>query len=122
MSKYIYSTLSSDNDIVIYGKNGDDKPIKTAKVTIFGKANIANKKTLITPKGVLTVLEDKEYDLIKDDFSFKKWIEKGYITVETKASDADNVAKNMTSKDKSAQKQSEDYQGLKAEILDDKDK
>lgn len=122
MSKYIYSTLSSDNDIVIYGKNGDNKPIKTAKVTIFGKANIANKKTLITPKGVLTILEDKEYDLIKDDFSFKKWIEKGYVTVETKASDADNVAKNMTSKDKSAQKQSEDYQGLKAEILDDKAK
>ena len=118
MSKYVYSTMSSDNDIVLYGKNGDGKNIKTGKVTIFGKANVVNKRTLITPKGALTILDDKEYELIKDHKQFKKWIDRGFIKVEAKQAEADVVAKDMTKKDKAAQKQKEDYKDLKAEIVE----
>lgn len=118
MAKYIYSTLSADNDIVMHSKNADGNLIKKGKVTLFGKANIANKKTLITPKGVMTPLDDKEYDLIKDNHSFKKWIEKGFITVESKTEDVEKVSKNMTSKDKSAQKIDSDYKHFKAEVVE----
>lgn len=117
MSKYIYSTMSADNDVVLYKKNGDGKQVPAGKITIAGKANVANNKTLITPRGALTTLEDKEFDLIKDNNHFKKWIEKGFIMVETRQADADKVAQNMTKKDKSAQKVKDDLD-VKAEIVE----
>jgi hypothetical protein len=118
MAKYIYSTMSADNDIILYKKNGEGKQVPDGKVTIAGKANVANNKTLITPQGVVTTLEDKEYDLIKDNNHFKKWIEAGFITVETKQAEVEKVAKNMTKKDKSAQKKKEDLD-VKAEIVEE---
>lgn len=119
MSKYIYSTMSADNDVVLYAENAEKKQVAKGRVTIFGKANVANKRTLITPKGVLTTLEDKEYELIKDNPHFKKWIEKGFITVETKKVDADKAAENMSKKDKSAQKTKDDYKDIKADIVEE---
>jgi len=117
--KYIYSTMSADNKVATYAKNAEGKPVVTGAITINGKANVINKRTLITPKGALTTLDDKEYDLIKDDNHFKKWIEKGFIKVESKKAEADEVAsKDMTKKDKSAQKKEEDYKGLKAEVVE----
>ena len=120
--KYIYSTMSSDNDIVFYADGASkNQKVKTGKVTINGKANVANKRTFITPRGALTTLDDKAYDLIKENSSFKKWVEKGFIKVETKQADADEVAsKDMTKKDKSAQKSKDDYKNLKAEIVEEK--
>jgi len=117
MAKYIYSTMSSDNDIILYEKDENGKQIAKGKITIAGKANVANNKTLITPLGAVTSLEDKEYDLIKDNNHFKKWIANGFIVVQDKKSDVEVVVKNMTAKDKSAQKKADDFKGVKAEIV-----
>lgn len=119
MAKYIYSTMSADNKVAIYKKNAEGKQVVNGAITIKGKSNIMDKKLLMTPKGALTTLEDKEYDLIKDNTHFKKWIEKGFIKVESKKVNADEVAKkDMTAKDKSAQKTKDDYsKSVKAKVV-----
>lgn len=118
MPKYIYSTMSADQDIIIYGKNGEGKPIAKGKVTIAGKANVANNKTFITPRGAVTSLEDAEFDLIKDNKHFQKWIAKGFIVVENKRVDTEKVAADMTKKDKSAQKGKDDFKDVEAKIVE----
>lgn len=119
MAKYIYSTMSADNKVAIYKENAEGKQVVNGAITIKGQANIMDKKLLMTPKGALTTLEDKEYDLIKDNTHFKKWIEKGFIKVESKKVNADEVAKkDMTAKDKSAQKTKDDYdKSQKAKVV-----
>jgi hypothetical protein len=118
MSVYIYSTLSTDTAYATFSGGNGTELVKTSSVLIEGKANIANRKTLVTPKGVLTTITDAEYASIKDDYVFNLHIKNGFIQVETKKTDAENVAKNMTPKDKSSQKTKEDFKNTKAKIKD----
>ena len=108
MAKYIYSTLSANKNFGIRTVSKGGVSIKKGAVCIKGGANIADKRTLITPKGVLTTISDAEYEAIKDLPTFKRQVEKGFLKVETKSTDAEKVAKNMTAKDAAAQKTKED--------------
>jgi hypothetical protein len=111
---YVYSTMSSDNDYINY-ENG----IAKSKITIAGKANVANKVTLITKTGVLTILNENEYDLLKENSHFKKHLSNGFLIVESKMFDEEKVAKDMIKKDKSSQKKKEDFKNLKAEVVEE---
>jgi len=111
---YVYSTMSSDNDYINY-ENG----IAKSKITIAGKANVANKVTLITKAGVLTSLNENEYGLLKENSHFKKHLANGFLTVESKQFEEEKVAKDMMKKDKSAQKKKEDFKNLKAEVVEE---
>lgn len=107
MAKYIYSTLSNDQNFIVWGNTEDPNNLPTRQKTIMiaGKANVMNKANFVTPKGVLTTVEDDVAKALGENSQFKKFVERGYITVETKAATtADDAAKNMKSKDKSAQK------------------
>lgn len=108
---YIYSTMSSDNKINIFVDGAEKgKKVIANSVVINGKANISDKRTLITPKGMLTTLDEEVYNKIKEDTHFKKWVNAGYITVEVKKADeVSDVSKNMTKKDKSAPKTKTDF-------------
>ncbi len=100
---YIYSTLSSDQLYVRWGdgpKGG--LPQRDASVLISGKANIATKH-LVTPKGVLTIVDDEQMKILIENRSFNTHGKNGFITVERKkAESADEVAANMTPRDLSA--------------------
>ncbi len=105
MSKYIYSTLSNDQNFTVWVGTENEKAIPTRKavITINGKANIINKTNLITPKGVLTIVEDGQLAELEKMPAFKRFIERGFIKVEAKeAKTTDVVAKDMKEKDKSA--------------------
>jgi len=93
---YVFSTLSNDNAYPLY-KDG----VKVKTVLVNGKANIAN-KNLITFKGVMTNVSNEDYALLKEDENFKKQVDAGFFSVETKEAEAEKVAKDMTKKDKSA--------------------
>lgn len=97
---YVFSTLTNGTNYGLYIKNGD-VAIKTGSIKINGGANLAN-KVLVTPKGAMTVLEDKQFELLQNDPIFKIHLEKGFITFEKKKADVEDVAKDMTSKDASA--------------------
>lgn len=105
--KYIYSTLSNDQNFTVWKFMEGDKarkqlPVKEHVVLVHGKANIANKRNLITPKGVLTTVEDGDFKALEQNSAFKRFVDRGYISIESKQVDADKAATNMTKKDKSA--------------------
>lgn len=93
---FVFSTLSNDNAYPIY-KDG----VKVKTILINGKANIAN-KNLITPSGIMTTVSNEDLELLKGDENFMKQVKGGFMSFETKKADVEEVAKDMTEKDKSA--------------------
>lgn len=118
---YIYSTLSNTQNVVVYqpypgaksgteNKQGSSKPSVRQKVIhIHGGANVAD-HVMHTPRGAVTVVNDAELAALKKTSCFNRWLERGFVTVETSKVDADEVAKDMTAKDKSAQTTIDDHE------------
>ncbi len=114
MSKvYLYSTLSNSQSVVVYGaypgsnggsnNKGSSKPsVREGVIYINGGANVID-HALVTPKGVVTEIEQAELEALRKVSCFKRWEEKGFITVENHDVDADEVAKDLTEKDGCAQ-------------------
>jgi len=113
---YVYSTLSCDNEYRGYKKGGGDIPQVEAHVLIKGGAGIAN-RNIITPRGVATEVTKEELIILEANEQFQLHVKNGFIMVESKRSEADEVAKNMTKKDKSAPATPDDYTGEKSPIV-----
>lgn len=108
-SVYVFSTLACDNQYRTFTKGGGDVPIVESSVLIKGGAGIANKH-MITPRGVMTTITSEELAILETNEMFKLHRDNGYITIESKKADADEVAqKSMKKKDKSAPVTPEDY-------------
>lgn len=119
--KYIYSTLSNDQHFVVWTQTDDAKklPLRKKTILVHGNANVMNKTTLITPKGAVTTVEDSIVEELKKIPSFSRFIDRGFITVESKQSDADEVAqKGMEKKDSSAQKTVADMKKTSSKATD----
>lgn len=99
---YIYSTMSADNSYVAHGKLPNGLHKKNSKHTIAGKANVTNPKTLMTPHGMLTTMEDSELKKFEENPMFKRHVERGFIKISKTKGEADTVAKDMTAKDGAA--------------------
>lgn len=100
MSKFITSTMSAAVNFRVYSKLPDSWCSSTLKdIIINGGANVADKRLLVTPRGVVTEISDEDYELIKDNYQFKKFVENGYLTV-TKTNRENS--KNMNGNDNSA--------------------
>lgn len=110
---YIYSSLTNDNTFCVY----DDHPrINTPKahVTIKGKANVQDKNTFQTPRGVATQVSDDELALLKTVGEFNRMVKEGYLVIDEKAAhgyDADEKGADME-KDKSAQDNEQTYKDM----------
>lgn len=104
MAKFIYSTLSADQNFTVWikpdAKGQVPKPVKT--IVIAGKANIMHKKNMITPKGVVTKVEDAELVALSEMPAFTRFVDRGFITVEAKQVEVEKVAADMKKKDASA--------------------
>lgn len=105
---YVFSTLSTDVDYTVYGESINDLPTIEKRITIQGGANVATKH-LITPKGVMTVVEDADFDILNAHPVFLMHQKNGFITVETKAANPEKVATNMTARDESAPLTADDF-------------
>lgn len=101
---YIYSTLAND---MRYAKYRDQQPGQLGPATIEhevlinGKVGVANKH-LVTPRGAVTNVKDEDYDILKDNYSFKEHIKEGHICVEKKQEDVEKVIVKMKKRDNSA--------------------
>lgn len=102
---HIYSTLANPQKFVAYEVVSPDQaqemgrlPLPTVEVLIRGGAGIAS-KNLITPNGVHTAITSEEYDAIKDLYTFKQFVERGFIRVEGKQFDIDKIVGDMNAKD-----------------------
>ena len=74
---------------------------KTLKfITILGGAGIADKKTLVAPEGVITNVNDKDLELLKNCQEFNRHLEGGLVKIISNANDKDKAAKDLKSNDK----------------------
>ena len=112
---YILSKLANDVTYVKYVKGTDNYNMPVASVTIKGGAGVVNKKTLMTPQGVVTKIEDKDLDLLKENKEFQNHVERGFVRYFATNPDVEKKTKDL-SKDKSSQLTAADFekQGIKA--------
>jgi len=114
MPVQIISTLSCDNEYIVYDKLGNIEK----RIYINGKANVTDKKTLITKSGVVTSVSEEDHKLLEENYHFRQHKENGFIEVSNaKKVDGDSVSKNMAKKDKSAQLKEEDMKGMQAKVV-----
>lgn len=106
---YITSRLASGVDYAFYEKtpNGINRVVKT--ITINGGSDVINKKTLITPLGVVTEISKADLDELMQHPVFKTHLENGYISINENEKVADKAGEKLE-KDKSSQLTDEDYE------------
>lgn len=113
--KLILSTLTAAQNVVLTKKGANGALVVVKTITINGGANVADKKTLVTPSGVVTELSDKDFDMLKETDFYKRMEKRGHIRPIEHKSEAEDTKKNgMKQKDNSAQKTDEDYADAEA--------
>jgi hypothetical protein len=90
--KYVYSTLNLS--------------LRFGDIVINGGAGVANKRTLITPLGVVTQVTDEQLEQLKREPAFQGHMKDGFITIDSVCLDADKMAKNMA-KDEGASQETD---------------
>ena len=97
---HVYCTAANSTEFIRYNEHGPRGiNIPEKSVVIKGGAGI-NKKHVMTPLGVHTAVEDDDMEWLKDDFSFKKHISNGYITVRKAEVNPEVAAANMVTHDR----------------------
>lgn len=109
MTVFITSRLASGVDYAFYekGPNGINQVKKI--ISINGGSDVINKKTLLTPTGVVTELTKADLDELKEHPVFIQHLEEGYITINDNEKAADKAGEKLE-KDKSSQLTPEDYE------------
>lgn len=105
---YVYSTLTNDQNYVVYEVNAAGLPVVVGSVEIAGGHGRINKH-LVTPLGVLTTVDETQMALLKRCPTFELHQKNGFIRVETSKRDAEAVASTMETADKSRQLNPSDY-------------
>lgn len=98
---YLYSTLTASQKYTTYKKGNNDMAVVDKQIVVNGGTGIAD-KFLRTPNGVVTNVTDEEFKVLKENKAFQRHMERGFITVDEKLHDVDNVAADMASRDGSA--------------------
>lgn len=69
--------------------------LKFGDVTVKGGAGVADRRTLITPKGVVTAISADQLERLKNNRVFQQYVDRGNIVVSRTSNNPDKVAKNM---------------------------
>ena len=118
---YITSKLASSVDYTFY-KMGENKiNIVVDTIHLNGGADVINKKSLETPEGVVTELDDEKLEKLLSHPVFKRHLEDGYVTILKSEKEA-KKAPTTLKEDKSKQLTTKDYtkKGKKAPKAKDK--
>ena len=106
---YIVSRLAAGVSYVTYKKQQrGGKPLPTGSVLVKGGADVADKRTLITPLGVLTEVKPEEVEQLRNNPIFVEQEKDGFLKVLDKKPDPEKAAASLD-KDSSAQMTEADY-------------
>ena len=108
MTKYIISKMAANVNYAIYTKGARGINEVKQVITIRGGADVIDKKTLVTPEGVLTPVTDDEFAKLQDNLIFLRHLERGVLKVCTNERNAEKSSVELT-KDDSAQLTPKDY-------------
>lgn len=79
-------------------------------ILIKGGANVINKKTMETPKGMITEITEEELEFLKTQYLFNFKLEKGsYEIVSNEGKAKEKIKKSTRKKDKGAQLTAQDF-------------
>lgn len=108
---FIISSLSRNTEYAFYTKVNNNMVRLEKKILIKGGANVADSRTLVTAKGVITEVSDEDLKLLLANVAFKEHLENGFLTIQESGNKykAQEKAEVLDKKDKSAQLTEEDY-------------
>ena len=109
---YLTSRLAAGVDYTFYekGANGINQVVDV--ISVNGGADVINKKSLDTPYGVVTQIDDERLAKLKTHPVFKQHLKEGYIVINTVEKEAEKIAKdenNNLKQDNSKQLTDKDY-------------
>lgn len=108
MTKYIASKMAANVNYAIYTKGQHGVNLVKQVITIKGGADVMDKKTLVTPEGVVTVLSDEDFSKLHSNPIFVRHMERGVLKVCSNERNAEKASNELT-KDTSAQLTPKDY-------------
>lgn len=106
--KYVYSTLTCDNEYADWQKAGDQQSIRRT-VLVNGGHGVMN-KNFMTPLGVETEVSDEDAQFLLQNDAFKFHMSGGFVRIEDKSFAPEKVIADMTGADNSAQLTPADYE------------
>jgi hypothetical protein len=106
---YVYSTLSNSQAYTNYTKTPADIMIAQDPVVIAGGANVVDRKHLITPRGVMTKINDDQLAYLEQNEGFLQHKAEGHISVSSANVDVEVAAADMAGRDTSAPLVEQDY-------------
>lgn len=107
---YIVSHQAQSVDFVEYIKQNSGLQKAERVITINGGADVINKKTLETPRGVVTEVSDKDLAFLKTQYLFNLFVENGSLEIVEDEKKAQKKAKEKAKvKDKGAQLTAQDF-------------
>lgn len=118
MSKkhYVFSTLAAAVSYTGYAKQENDNvPQVQMAVVVNGGTGVANKRTLITPRGVVTEVTEDEAKFLAAHPVFQIHLKNGFVQISDKNADGDEAAADMTGRDESAPLVDEDFSDTDAQ-------
>jgi len=94
---YIYSTLPAPYDFAVYETGADNiaKPAQYIHINGGGQIAIPAGLGVDTPFSVETPITDENLALLKNDWTFRHFMEKGYIRIEDRKRGTEKVAGSM---------------------------
>lgn len=115
----VFSTLTGSVTYTKWGVSPGGLSVALKEVTIKGGANLADRRTIITPRGVGTQVSGADLDFLNTDAIFCMHKKNGFITIDSVKDirDADLAASNMEGRDDSAPDVEQDYEEGKAPIV-----
>ena len=105
-----------------YDENNSDLPNPTNRVVIKGGAGVAG-KNLVTPLGVVTVVDEAQMTLLQSNSVFQLHKKNGFINIQEKQSEIESVVADMVGRDNSAPLVPEDFEdenGAKPQVTEKK--
>jgi len=106
---YITSRMAGGVDYAFYKKGANGINVVTETISVGGGADVIDKRTLITPTGIVTFIDDDKLEKLKSHPLFQQHLACGAVTIKD-TEKAANKAGEELEKDKSSQITPEDYE------------
>ena len=106
--KYIASKLSFDQTFDVYA-GGNAPRSRVRRVTVNGRSNVRDPRTLVMPEGVITELSDEDAEIIAKHPLYRQYEKNGMMKLTTSKVGARSAKGDLAAKDGAAQLTEGDY-------------
>lgn len=106
---YIVSRAAQDIEYAEWAFNKAGSHEKKKSVIIKGGAHVINRKTLTTPKGVITPVTAEELAFLESNNAFQRHKQNGFVEIVKSKDDAEDIAESEGTRDNGSQLTKKDF-------------